>query len=55
MEIVSYELSSFLCRGSTLTNTRKLLARHAHHAQVADFAATAQVEHGQAHDTDLLV
>jgi hypothetical protein len=40
---------------STLTNACELLARHAHHAQIADFAATAQIEHGQADDTDLLV
>lgn len=37
------------------TNCREFLARHSNHRELSYFASTAQIEEGQAHNTDFLV
>jgi hypothetical protein len=43
------------CSFAQLTNAGELLARHAHHAQVANLAPPAQVKKTESYHADLLV
>lgn len=40
---------------SSLTNSGKLGPGHSYHAQITNFTSPAQIEKGQAHNTNFLV